>query len=168
MEKKEIKKRKSTTRKKRGRPTTYNSKLHPKLAEVLASTGRIDKEVAKEIGISEVTLISWKKKYPEFAKALKKGKDKIDDQVESALYRRAVGYEHPEDKIFYDSKRGITVVEPTIKHYPPDTGAICFWLKNRRPEKWRDRQELEINGDIAEVLKDIFSKKDKKIEEEKK
>jgi hypothetical protein len=63
--------------------------------------------------------------------------------VASKLFHRAIGYEHPEDKIF--NNNGEEMVVPTIKHYPPDTTAAIFWLKNRQPDKWRDRQEIDNN-----------------------
>jgi len=71
---------------------------------------------------------------------LKRGKDKADTNVIESLYRRAIGYSHPEDKIF--NNNGKALIVPTTKHYAPDTTAAIFWLKNRRPEEWRDRQEI--------------------------
>lgn len=165
MNKEENKKNKTTKKNKGGRPSSYDPKLHPKLAEILASTGRIDKLVAQELGISEPTLIDWKKKYPEFFKALRAGKKKVDDQVVSALLQNALGYEHEEDKIFYDSKRGKPITVKTTRKYAPNVLAQKFWLMNRRPKEWRDRQEFEVGDDLKQILEGIFSKKDKKIEE---
>lgn len=74
--------------------------------------------------------------------------------VSKRLYSRALGYSHKATKIFLragDSEP--TLVEYT-EHYPPDTTACIFWLKNRQPRKWRDRQEIEhdISEDFAEKL----------------
>ncbi len=123
-----------------GAPTKYNSKYHPLLAEALARNGLTDKEIAEKIGICEKTLDNWKNEYPEFLLSIKKGKEEPDNQVEQALFKRALGYEHPEDDI--KAYEGKIIITPTIKHYPPDTAAAFIWLKNRRPEKWRDRKEI--------------------------
>jgi hypothetical protein len=123
-----------------GRPTKYNETFHPILAEALARNGLIDKEICKKLGISEGTMTTWKKEYPKFLLSIKKGKENPDDQVEQALFKRALGYEHPEDDI--KAYEGKIIITPTIKHYPPDTAAAFIWLKNRRPDKWRDRKEM--------------------------
>lgn len=148
----------------RGRKTTYNKTYHPKIIELLAQLGKINREIAKELGVSGKTLDNWIAKYPELLRAIKRGRAHIDDQVENALLRRALGAEHPEDKVFCNN--GQIIVQPVIKHYPPDTAAAFIWLKNRRPDKWRDKHETEINGEVVEILRSIFSKKNKKIEEE--
>jgi hypothetical protein len=148
-----------------GRKTIYNKNFHPKWAKSLAKRGLIDIEIAKELGISKQTLNVWKKKHPEFLNSLKKGKEIPDKKVEHSLYERACGYEHPEDKIFYDSKSGEVIVQPTIKHYPPSEVACIFWLKNRRPDRWRDKQDIEhkVDGAVIDIINGIFSKKDKKL-----
>jgi len=171
MEKSSKKRKNKSTlkdkKKKIGRPSRYNPIYHPKIVELLTRIGKTDKEVSKEIGISEVTLNDWKKKHPEFLKSLKKGKKYPDDKVVASLFQRATGYSHPEDKIFCNAQGKVTIVK-TIKHYPPDTGAICFWLKNRRPKEWKERQELEVKGEVVNIIKGVFSKKDKKIKGEDK
>lgn len=34
------------------------------------------------------------------------------------------------------------------KDIPPDTTAAIFWLKNRKPEEWRDKHETELSGGL--------------------
>jgi len=142
---------------KSGRKTRYN-KTMPIAAQFIARAGVIDKDIAKILGIAESTLHKWKQDHPEFAKAIKKGKEEPDDKVVSALYQRALGYEHAEDKIF--QFEGMPVVVPTIKHYAPSTTACIFWLKNRRPEEWRDVQEVlntydDTVKELAKAIKNI-------------
>jgi hypothetical protein len=72
------------------------------------------------------------------------GRDIADANVGKSLYDRAMGYSHPEDKIFVHN--GETIIVPTTKHYPPDTASAIFWLKNRQPAKWRDTQNIELSG----------------------
>lgn len=125
-----------------GRPPKYNKNLHPALARAHALRGVTDEEMADELGIVRSTYYKWKKDHPEFSDAIKAGKDRPDDLVEAALFKRAVGFRHPDEKIFLN-KFGEIVRAETVKHYPPDPTSMIFYLKNRRPEKWRDKQEIE-------------------------
>lgn len=118
-----------------GRPSKFNSQLTAKIAALYA-TGKTDEEVAKAIGVSVRTIYLWKHSQPDFLHALKESKAVADDLVETSLFRKATGYSHPEEKIFVSFGEVIRV--KTIKHYAPDTTAAIFWLKNRRPEEWRE------------------------------
>ncbi len=131
---------------KTGRPSKYNEQYHPDLIYWMAKTGLTDKQMSKELGITEKTLNNWKNTHNDFLQSLKKGKEDPDDNVEVSLYQRALGYEHKEDKIF--NHNGKALIVPTIKHYPPDSTSMIFWLKNRRPERWRDKQEIEHSGNM--------------------
>jgi len=113
----------------------------------MASYGMTDKQMADVVGVSEQTVNNWKLKDPNFFESLKAEKEIADARVERSLFERATGYSHPEDKIFNDN--GTPLVVQTVKHYPPDTTAAIFWLKNRKPKEWRDRQELEHSGEIS-------------------
>lgn len=130
------------------------SKYRPEFAEQackLCKLGLTDKEIAKFFEVSESTLNKWKLEHREFSESLKGGKTLADAEVASKLFHRATGYEHPEDDI--RSVGGVIVITPTIKHYPPDTTAAIFWLKNRRPDLWRDKVEPEDRGvDMAKAL----------------
>lgn len=126
----------------RGRPQTYDPERHPLWAEGLAKLGKIEDDIAAAMGIHVSTLRDWKKKFPEFSVALKIGKSEADTQVESALYKRALGYQYEEIKTVNGDER----IEKTIKQVPPDVTAQIFWLKNRRPDEWRDKQQTEITG----------------------
>jgi len=121
-----------------GRPTDYKPE-YDELAYNYCLLGAIDDELASFFGVSKQTINTWKKKYPSFLDSLKKGKAQADAKVARSLFERACGYSHPADKIFNDN--GEPLIVPTIKHYPPDTAAGFIWLKNRQPEKWRDKQE---------------------------
>lgn len=126
-----------------GRPTKYKEEYN-ELVYKLSLLGATDREMADIIGVGEKTLNNWKEAHPEFLQSLKEGKENADANVANRLYQRAMGYEHPEDKIFNDN--GLPLIVPTIKHYPPDPTAAIFWLKNRQPQKWRDRKEHELSG----------------------
>ena len=110
------------------------------LIEGWARDGLTDEQIAGNMGVSRSTLNSWKDRYPDILDALKKGKEIVDRQVENALLKRALGYEYEEIKEKYEfgelSERTITK-----KQVVPDTTAQIFWLKNRKPKDWRDKQE---------------------------
>jgi hypothetical protein len=126
-----------------GRPSKYKPEYNEQ-AYKLCLLGATDKELASFFDTTEQTINAWKQNYPEFFESLKRGKEEADATIAQKLYHRAKGYEHPEDKIFNDN--GKPLIVPTIKHYPPDTTAAIFWLKNRQPQRWRDRVETEISG----------------------
>ncbi len=117
------------------------------LAEYLARSGMDDSEIAGKLGISEKTLNNWKTAHKKFFQSLKNGKEGIDDGVERALLRRAMGfYREHAVKLFYDKNTGEVVQGEYTEYFPPDVTACIFWLKNRRKEKWRDRIEHTGEG----------------------
>lgn len=134
----------------RGRPPIrYDSELHPAFAKALAIDGLTNEQIAKKLGCSEDTLRKWTKLYPEFSGALKEGKESADAQVEMSLYNRAIGYGYSETKITKTPDG--TKHETRTIHLAPDPVSCIFWLKNRRPDKWRDKQDVEHSGSISWV-----------------
>lgn len=107
-----------------------------------ARDGLTDEQIAQNIRISRETLYAWKKKYPDISDALKRGKEIVDRQVENALLKRALGYEYEEVKKKFEC--GV-MTERTVtkKEVIPDVTAQIFWLKNRKPDKWRDKPDYE-------------------------
>ena len=116
------------------------------LLEAYARAGLTDEQIAKNLDITPSTLYEWKRRYSEISEALKKGKEVVDIEVENALLKRALGYSYEEKKVEV-SEEG-TKVTKTIKEVVPDTTAQIFWLKNRRPEQWRDKQDIEHSGAV--------------------
>lgn len=133
-----------------GRPTAYKSEFVD-LAYNYALLGATDDELATFFSVEVRTIHRWKESKPEFCHALKRGKEIADAEIASKLFHRARGYSHPEDKIF--NNNGDPLVVPTIKHYPPDTTAAIFWLKNRQPRRFRDKQEHIVAGDQDSPIK---------------
>lgn len=111
--------------------------------EAWARDGLIDKQIAQNIGIAEGTLYDWKNRFSEISKALKRGKEVVDIQVENALLKRALGYEYDEITTEYGQE-----TKRVRKQVVPDTTAQIFWLKNRRPEQWRDKQDVRVDGSL--------------------
>jgi len=135
-----------------GRPTLYKSEYADKARKLCEKHGFTDKDLAEVFDVDESTVNNWKVGHPEFLESIKEGKSFRDSNVERSLYERAMGYTHPEEKIF--SNQGEIVRAETTKHYPPDPTAMIFWLKNRQPAKWRDKVEVEAHHDIQIVWQD--------------
>jgi hypothetical protein len=127
-----------------GRPSKFKPEFVAQ-AKKLAELGATDREVAEFFEVEERTLHRWKHDHPEFCQSLKVGKEVADERVEQSLYRRALGYSHDAVKIAVNAAGEVTQV-PFVEHYPPDTTAAIFWLKNRKPEEWRDVQRQEHTG----------------------
>lgn len=136
--------------KKVGAPTLYNPEEHPKAARAMAANGKTHADMAETFGVERHTVSDWINRHPEFAAAIDLGKQDATAAVERALFQRATGYSHPAVKILAVSGgqgMGSSVEQiPYTEHYPPDTEAAKFWLKNRRPAEWKDKQEIEHGG----------------------
>lgn len=127
-------------RPKRGRPSRFNDQLAEVILD-LAERGMTDEQIAEYTGISVRTLFIWKAKHPDFMHALKDAKGIADDMIEHALFQRALGYRHKATKMFFDSESLTVVKEEYEEVYPPDVRAAQFWLRNRRPKRWRREEE---------------------------
>ena len=136
-----------------GRKSAYKEEYN-QLAENYALLGATDKEMADLFSVTERTLNQWKKDYPEFLQSLKKGKNIADANVASRLYNRAIGYDCKATK-FATSEGKITDSKEYIEHYPPDTTAAIFWLKNRHAENWRDKKEVDANVNLGDELEGL-------------
>lgn len=103
-----------------------------------ARDGLTDEQIAHNIGVARKTLAEWKVRFSDIRDALKKGKEVVDIEVENALLKRALGYEYEEVRT--ETENGVaTKVVKTTKMVVPDVTAQIFWLKNRKPEAWRDK-----------------------------
>ena len=133
------------------RPTKYKPRF-VKDAFKYALLYATDEDMARCFEIDVATLNRWKRKYPKFCAAIKEAKEQADAKIADSLYQRAHGYSHPETiYMTVTGPRGtgshIEKIE-TIKHYPPDATSMIFWLKNRQPKLYRDKQDVEHSGEI--------------------
>lgn len=128
------------------RPTKFKPEFVAQ-AEKLCRLGATDIEIADFFEVDARTIYRWKAENDEFCQALKIGKAESDDRVERSLFARATGYEH--DEVDIRVVGGEIVQTPIRKYYPPDTTAGIFWLKNRRPGIWRDKQDIELGGSVV-------------------
>lgn len=117
-----------------------------------ARDGLTDEQIANNIGISVSCLNNWKNKYVEILESLKRGKEVIDRQVENALLKRALGYEYTETTREYIPELDeMKTTKKVTKQVAPDTTAQIFWLKNRKPDKWRDKREIEDRSAVDKL-----------------
>jgi hypothetical protein len=135
-------------------PHIYDPKRHPALAAALAAAGKTEAEMRALLGVhAKRTFQLWKAKYPEFAEALRSGKEPVDDSVEASLLKRALGYEYEETeadiKKDADGRTKSSHIKKIKKVLAPDVTACIFWLKNRRPAEWRDTQKFEHSGNLT-------------------
>ena len=115
--------------------------------EGYARDGATEKQIAEALGISQNTLINMKNQYGDVSEALRKGKEIVDYAVENALLRKALS---------------------------GDTSAMLFWLKNRRPDKWRDLKEVNanlqdgfVNLDLSGIVAKVNEKNHLEVKVEK-
>lgn len=140
-----------------GRPTAFKPE-YVEQVEKLCKLGATDKDLADFFGVTEQTINNWKLAEPLFFESLKRGKMLADANVASALYHRATGYSYEAVKIF--NHEGVPLEVPYVEHYPPDPTSMIFWLKNRRPDLWRDKREVENSGtiDVATSMAELAKK----------
>lgn len=121
------------------------------MLESFARDGLTDKQIAEsKLGVSERTFTTWKEKHPSIVSALKKGKAPVDVQVENMLLRSAMGFTKTVQEPMKLRQRGGTeIVEYVTReiYIPPNITAQIFWLKNRKPEYWRDKPVAPVKID---------------------
>lgn len=106
-----------------------------------AKDGLNDEQIAHNIGIGVRTFYEWLSKYKQLKQVLKQSKEVVDREVENALLKSAIGYYLDEERI--DSEGNVYTVRRFV---PPNTTAQIFWLKNRKPNEWRDKKQTELTG----------------------
>lgn len=140
-----------------GRPSNFG-KVNKDAVKLMCERGFTDAEICQCLHIAESTWNRWKQDNTEFWESIKSWKAGADEEVERSLYERACGYSCPETKAQWVESSQITEdglikvghweYADMAKHYPPDPTSMIFWLKNRQPEKWRDKVEHAHSGNI--------------------
>lgn len=132
-----------------GRPTDFKTEFI-ELAYNYTLLGATDEKLAEYFNVTKTTINNWKHSQPEFLDSIRRGKDLADIEVVNSLLGKAKGYDKGD------------------KHYPPDTTAIIFWLKNRQPKLWRDRTEQEVIASVSNVespYKDLTKEQMERIDD---
>ncbi len=120
-----------------------------------ARDGLTDDQIAHNMGIRRSTLAEWQNRFPDIADTIKKGKAPVDIEVENALLKSALGFEYEETITEIEElgngkqKKQIRKVK---KYAPPNSTAQIFWLKNRRPDRWRDKQDISGSFEPVQII----------------
>ena len=145
-----------------GRPTDFKDEFIEQAEKLCQTFGATDMELADFFEVDVRTIYRWKNAIPKFCQALKVGKAIPDDRVKRSLFQRAVGFEHDSVKVFMPAGADKPVYAPIREYVAPDTTAAIFWLKNRLPDEFRDKSEVEVPGLVS--LADTISKARKRAE----
>lgn len=137
-----------------GRHGVYNEDI-PMRAYKLCLLGLLNKDLATAFGVNDSLIDYWIKNKPEFAAMVRKGRMEADSEIAYSLFKRATGYSHPDVDIKmlpgYKGEPPKIVKTEIVKHYPPDTTAAIFWLKNRTRRNsfsWADVNHIEHSGEV--------------------
>lgn len=143
-------------KKRPGRKPKYCRAIVLKICDEIAA-GATNKEAAELGGISEGIFYDWINRKPEFKESVKKAHEAHDKnavaQVKASLFKRAIGYKIQETKTeFAGTKDGQIYVKHQVtvdKEIAPDVAAAVFWLCNRDPANWKNKQNTSIDGSIG-------------------
>lgn len=114
-------------------------------AKVAAISCRSAKEFAEFLGLEVLAFKAWCNTYPDYQKAVTSWRDHATNEVEVALAKKAIGFTKKIKKDILNSKTGTIETLEIETYYPPDPTAAQFWLKNRAPEDWKDKSEVDVN-----------------------
>lgn len=132
------------------------------LLQAWARDGLTDEQIAHNMGIRTSTLYNWKNKYLEISESLKKGKEVVDVEVENALLKRALGYDYNE--VTEIRENGIVTQRKIVKkHVIPDVTAQIFWIKNRKPDIWRDLKKIESDIKVTNPFEGVSTEDIRKL-----
>jgi hypothetical protein len=139
----------------------YNPKIYPDIVKSLAAKGYVESQIQDIIHISVATFNNWKKKYPEFLKALREGKQGPIDRTVNTLEKVANGFREIVRKPFVVSdgfNNGSHIEILDVEEFiPPQVSAIRYYLNNRDKQNWSDRQSVELSGSVGyKVIPDII------------
>lgn len=126
----------------------FSSRKLPKIIK-MAEKGLADWQIAHNLGIQKSTFVYWTRTHPELKLALEQAREPVIQEVENALFRRAVGY--PTEEVHVERIGGRKRIKRIRRALPPDVKAISFFLTNRSPEKWKNSQKIEVDGNVVNV-----------------
>lgn len=124
--------------------------------ESWASDGLTNQDISDNMGIHRDTFNQWQKRYSDISDALKKGREPVTRKLENTLIKKALGFEYDETKTFIDvmpDGKKKQRIEKFTHYSTPDTGALIFLLKNYKPDKYRNYNELTKKQIEMEIKK---------------
>ncbi|UZW12580.1 transposase [Clostridium pasteurianum] len=135
--------------------TKYDNVIVPHLSDIKQwiMEGVTDRQICERLELSPDTWYRYMREHPILSDIVKIYKETMDDEVEKALIKAAMGYDYEEVRtVIEEDKNGKkrTRIEKVKKHQPSNPTAMIFWLKNRRPELWSDRREIILDTKAQE------------------
>lgn len=138
----------------------YNKAIVEKICELIRSDTYSVAEICRIVGIHKDTYYSWLKEKTDFSDAIKKAQEEFRGNIlvecERSLVKLIKGYTVQERKtITVDSGKKDEHGRPipkikeqtTIdKHIQPNLGAIIHYQTNNDPERWKNKQSMEVTG----------------------
>lgn len=123
--------------------------------ESWASDGLTNEDIAHNIGIARSTLNVWRKKYPLIEDAIKKGREPVTRKLENAIIKKAMGFNYDETERYIEEVDGVRKerVKILTKYSVPDSTALIFLLKNYKPNKYRNYNDVTLKKVEAEIDK---------------
>lgn len=150
--KKKSSKKKTSAKRQPGRPSKYSQKFDDIVKDLVANNAGTMLQVAEFFTVHLTTLYDWMDKYPSFAYAVNEGRDIANRKLEEALYECAMGYTETEEKVIVNPKTGKESIEYIKKKVRRNPQVAMWWLQNRDPERWRNKQVIEHTDSLAEEL----------------
>lgn len=137
--------KKQTENKKVGRPPKYKKEYAEQAKKLMAKHGYTMEELADFFAVVPSTLYKWQDENEELKEAIKEGRYAFDtDRVENALLKTALGFETEEEHITTDREGKVKETKLVHKRVAGNPLAQKFWLQNRDPDRWKDKQEISL------------------------
>jgi hypothetical protein len=112
-------------------------------ARVAAITCKSTKEFCDFLELDPISFKHWCIKYPAYERAVMSWRTHATNEIELAMAKRAIGFTKTTKRDVI-TKNGVeTLINET--YYPPSETAGQFWLKNRAPNDWQDKKEIDVN-----------------------
>ena len=130
-------------------PTPYDPDRHPSIVFALAAVGKTDEEIAYYLQVTPSTLSRWKYRHKSIEQALTDANRGVDKEIENALAKAALGIESTSESVrgtMGKDGKMVPTDATTAKSKTPSVAAMIFWLKNRRPDIWRDTFDHTTKG----------------------
>ena len=119
-------------------------------------------QIAHNVGVADSTFRRWKEENEALSAAIKRGNAPVDLEVENAMLKSALGHKETVRKAVKvkTEKQKVgegKIVEEHIEYVdeeiyiPPQVVAQIFWLKNRRPDKWKDKVEQTVITEVEDL-----------------
>ena len=119
-------------------------------------------QIAHNVGVADSTFRKWRDEHEAISAAIKRGNAPVDLEVENAMLKSALGHKETVRKAIKvkTEKQKVgegKIVEEHIEYVdeevyiPPQVIAQIFWLKNRRPDKWKDKVEQTVITEVEDL-----------------